>query len=211
MNKVIKKILLVLVLLVIIAGIAFVAINASKGKKEAKQQASGQASVEKIAQDDDKKEENEVLSQTAATEKNTLPVKEEKLSDGIKYSVRDTNKKPDVVLKDNYYDTQISEINLNFETYEGKTMEIEGFYFENGAYTFVGRYSTSNLCPYCPTGYSYFEYEWHGDEKVELKDSDSWIKVIGTLKKGNDGVEYYYIDADSIEIMNERGQETVTN
>ena len=67
------------------------------------------------------------------------------------------------------------------------------------------------MCPTCPTGYSYFEYEWHGDENFDLTDSENWIKVVGTLKKGFDDVEYYYIDAQSISLMNEKGVETVEN
>lgn len=102
-------------------------------------------------------------------------------------------------------------MSLNFDQYEGKTIEIEGLYFENAPFTFVGRYSTSNMCPTCPTGYSYFEYEWHGDENFDLTDSENWIKVVGTLKKGFDDVEYYYIDAQSISLMNEKGVETVEN
>lgn len=213
MKKAIKKIVLVLILVIIIVGMVWIAVNASKGKKELKTESNGQTTVEKVAQGDNKEtleENNTVIENTMAKEK--IPATEKKLSDGIKYFITNRKeKKAEIVFKDNYYDTQISEINLNFSNYEGKVVEIEGLYFENGDYTFIGRYSTSNICPYCPTGYSYFEYQWEGDKKPELIDSESWIKVIGTLKKGNDGVEYYYIDADSIEVMNEKGQETVSN
>ena len=40
----------------------------------------------------------------------------------------------------------------------------------------------------------------------------TWIKLTGTLKKGRDLFdEYYYIEANSFEVMNERGQDTVNN
>lgn len=85
---------------------------------------------------------------------------------------------------------------------------------DGSPYTFVGRYSTSNMCAYCPVGYSYIEYQWEG-EKIELKDQESWIKIIGTLEVGNDAdsdyQDYYYIKALNIEVMNEKGQDTVYN
>ena len=118
--------------------------------------------------------------------------------------------KVDIVLGDNYYATQIADIMLNYDSYVGKTIEIEGFSLDNG-YTFVGRYSENDICPDCPTGYAYVEYEWHGDEPLKLGNEETWIKVKGQLKVGNDGVEYYYIDAYSIEVMNEWGIATVVN
>ena len=55
---------------------------------------------------------------------------------------------------------------------------------------------------------------WEG-EPIELTEEESWIKVIGTLEKGNDETSYYqdfyYLKALSIEVMNERGLETVQN
>lgn len=215
MKNILKKLVLVCILVAIAVGIYFVAVNASKGKKE--QKVSNESdTVSKVAQSENKNStaqnnDSSDNNTVVATKKGTKASKETKLDDGIKYSVTDEDVKADIVLKDNYFDTQIADINLNFDNYEGKTIEIEGLYFENETYTFVGRYALSNLCPTCPAGYSYFEYEWNGDKVFSLKDSESWIKVIGTLKKGNDGVDYYYIDASSIELMNEKGQETVSN
>ena len=68
------------------------------------------------------------------------------------------------------------------------------------------------MCADCPTGYAFLEYQWNADNKPTLTPEDSWLKVKGKLAKGNDnGQEYYYIDVASIEVMNERGQETVSN
>ena len=226
MKKNLKKICLILVLMVIVAGIAFVAGSASQGKREQIVNTKS-ATVDKVAQGDsddstsvattenttaqEGQEGEGGLATTAPLEKEKKEATQTTLKDGVEYSVTDKAIKADIVLKDNYFDTQILDFNTNFDQYEGKTVEIEGLYFENGQYTFVGRYSTSNICPYCPTGYSYFEYEWNGDKKPELVDSESWIKVVGTLRKGNDGVEYYYIDSATLELMNEKGQDTVSN
>lgn len=207
-----KKIGLVIILLVIVIAIVFVVKNSSSGKKEAKVDTNS-TTVSKVAQSDEEEpdnteEENNVSNEETAEVK-TATVTE--LADGTKYSVTDEEITPEIVIGDNYFGTQLADINMNFDQYEGKTMEIEGLYFENTPYTFVGRYSTSNVCPTCPTGYSYFEYEWKGDKELPVKDSETWIKAVGTLRKGNDGVEYYYLDIQNIEIMNEAGQDTVSN
>ena len=124
----------------------------------------------------------------------------------------ETEEQTDIIIGDNYFDTQMADINMNFSKYEGKTVEIEGMSLTNDPFTFVGRYSTSNICPDCPTGYSYFEYEWKGDKTPELQEEETWLKVRGTFKKGDDnGMEYYYIDVANMEVMNEKGLETVNN
>ena len=58
-----------------------------------------------------------------------------------------------------------------------------------------------------------------GDDEIvssnaisRLVDGITWLKVKGTLKAGTDSYgEYYYIAANSIEVMNERGIDTVNN
>jgi flagellar basal body-associated protein FliL len=198
-----KKVGLIILLIVIIVIIAFVVLNSSSGKKEAKVNTNS-TTVERVAKSD-----GEQTSQT--TNSSSKLVKVTTLNDGIKYSVTDEKITPEIVVGDNYYGTQLADINMNFSQYEGKTIEIEGLYFENSPYTFIGRYSTSNVCPTCPTGYSYFEYEWNGEEELPVTDSETWLKIVGTLKKGNDGVEYYYIDVANVEIMNKAGIDTVSN
>ena len=137
------------------------------------------------------------------------------LDDGILYSIDGKQYQSDIVIGDNYYDTTINDMFLNPGTYMDKKIEIEGMYLENLPWTFVGRYCTSNICMYCPEGYSYFEYQLKGNIDREFTAKDDWIKIIGTLAKGNDETsdyqDYYYIEVLSIEIMNERGLDTVTN
>ena len=122
--------------------------------------------------------------------------KKTELSDGILYSLDGTQAKSDIVIGTNFFDTTINDIYTNPESYANKNIEIEGLYLEDLPFTFVGRYSTSNMCPNCPTGYSYFEYALAGTIDTELKVEDSWIKIIGTLEKGNDEKsnfeDYYY-------------------
>lgn len=197
-KSMIKKIALSIILVVIIVVITVIAMNASSGKKQKNTNTTNV--INKSSETENTKVEKE-KKKTEVTE----------LEDGIMYAVTNEKIEPEIVLKDTYFDTQIADIALNFNNYEGKTIQIEGLYFANNKYTFVGRYSTSNLCPDCPAGISYFEYEWHGDKEITLEDSKSWIKVIGTLRKGNDGTDYYYIDVANLEVMNEPGNSTVTN
>lgn len=142
------------------------------------------------------------------------------LDDGILYTTTGEKVQADIVLKDKYFDTTMSNMMLNPKDYLGKTVEVEGMYFENLPYMFVGRYSLANLCADCPEGISYIEYQL--DEKIDetFEEEKTWIKVIGTFSEGQDngGTEedpyyynYYYLKVINLEIMNERGQDTVSN
>lgn len=140
------------------------------------------------------------------------------LEDGVLYSIEGKKVEPDMIIGDNYFDTTITDIYLNPQNYSGKKIQIEGMYLLSDPklqYTFVGRYSLNSLCPSCPAGYSVMEYQLKGNIDAQLVDEDSWIKVIGTLSKGNDETsnfeDYYYLDVISLEVMNEKGQLTVNN
>lgn len=120
------------------------------------------------------------------------------------------NGKADIVVGDNLYTTQINDWYMNFDKYEGKTVEIEGYFINDYApYTFVGRYGPS--CPYCNGGYVSFEF-YTKDDLSNLKSTQDWIKVKGILRQGKDnsGV-FYYIEVLSLEKMDHIGIDTVTN
>ena len=63
--------------------------------------------------------------------------------------------------------------------------------------------------------YTKREYEFDGKIDKELVDEQTWIKIVGTLEKGNDETtdfqDYYYLKVLNLEIMNERGEDTVNN
>ena len=147
---------------------------------------------------------------------NLEPYKEKIVDSGVLYSLSENEEyNADIVLKDKYFDTTIRDMNLNSSDYIGKTVEIEGLYFNNGYYSFVGRYTTSNLCPTCPPGYSFMEFHLNGTIDREFTNEGDWIKVIGTYKVGNDessnNEDYYYLDVLSLEVMNEKGNDTVSD
>ena len=195
MKKILWIFILIIVVIGIVLGIKYIKPNTDQ---------------DKIANEFNKNSNNEII-----IEKSDKEYKKIKLDDGILYTLTDENVKPDLTVGDNYFDTTINDMFLNYDNYKNKTIEIEGIYFVNDPYTFVGRYSESNLCPYCPTGYSYLEYQLDGKLDYKFTDEKEWIKVIGTLQKANDETsnyeDYFYLKVISLEIMNKRGQETVKN
>ena len=116
----------------------------------------------------------------------------------------------DIVVGDNLYATQINDWYENFDQYEGKSVEIEGFCInEYPPYTFVGRYGPS--CPYCNGGFVSFEF-YTKDDMSGLKPEKDWIKVKGILRQGKDQTgTFYYIEVLSWEKMDQAGKDTVTN
>ena len=195
-----KKIFWILLLIILVVGI-IVGIKFIKPKTDTNQTSNAF---------------NERSSSEEKTNTNTdKEYKEIKLDDGVLYTLTGEKVSSDVVVGDNYFDTTINDMYLNYNNYKDKKIEIEGIDFINDPYTFVGRYSESNLCPNCPTGYSFIEYQLDGKLDYEFTDEKEWIKVIGTLQKANDETsnyeDYFYLKVICLEIMNKRGLETVKN
>lgn len=116
----------------------------------------------------------------------------------------------DIVVGDNYYSTQINDWYMNFDQYKGKTVEIEGYYIADYLpYLFVGRFGPT--CPYCQGAYVCFEF-YTKDDLSELVSGKDWIKVKGILREDEDeSGTFCYIEAISIEKMDQAGLATVTN
>ena len=209
-----KKIIYIILLIVILGGIIAFLVN--QDKIEYASDTNTNTNTPEITSRGTE-EEKEVASNNQTDNNNeTKETIITELEDGTLYSLSNEEIKADIVVGDNYFDTQITDMMTNPDSYKDKVIEIEGMFLESypDPYTFVARYATSSLCPYCAPGYSYMEYQWHG-ENIDLKDTDSWIKVKGKLEVGNDetsnNTDYYYINAESIEVMKERGKEEVTN
>lgn len=129
----------------------------------------------------------------------------------IKADQESFNGEVDIVVGDTMYSTQINDWYMNFEQYEGKVVEIEGYYINDFApYDFIGRYGPD--CPYCQGGYISFEFVTNEDlsSYVSVKD---WIKVTGVLREGFDKEfgPFYYIEVLQLEKMSKVGKDTVTN
>ena len=207
-----KKVGYVFLLIVVIAGIVgFFMVQNFFGNNKGTQIV-GMRSTNEVKSSTTKT--NEVSSTSKSKEKSEATIKST-LDDGILYSYTGNIEKADVVIGDSYFDTQINDLMLNYNEYKGKIIEIEGMYIDiYSPYTIVGRYTTNSLCPYCPAGFSALEFIWDGD-KIDATNEESWIKVTGKFCIGNDKTsnyeDYYYIDASSIEVMNESGVKTVAN
>lgn len=161
-------------------------------------------------------------SDTSKTEEETekTEYKRTTLDDGILYSENGEKLTSDKIIGTEYFDTTINDMYLYPENYSGKNIEIEGLYLATDPYTFVGRYSTASVCPYCSGGFSYIQYEFDGNIQENLTEQETWIKLIGTWEKGkiNYGTEenpyyddYYYLKVLNFEVMNEKGEDTVKN
>ena len=212
-----KKILYIGLLIIVIIGIVLLFIFLGNVNKDSNNNTNTLSQIVGMRNSSENITENEntVNEVSNTTTGKDGKTKITKLNDGVLYSLEDKQEEAEVVIGDNYFDTQINDIMLNYGEYEGKTVEIEGMYIDvYKPYTIIGRYSTSNLCAYCPVGYSAFEYIWNG-EKIKLENEKSWLKIKGTFTVGNDYTsnfkDYYYIDATSIEVMNEEGLKTVSN
>ena len=143
-----KKILWMAIFIVII--VAFIILIENSTHQEEKE-----LDVQNIAFN------NSVNKTSVIISDNPEPYKEKQLDDGILYTLdENSDYKADIILKDKYFDTTIRDMNLNSSDYIDKIVEIEGLYFNNGYYSFVGRYTTSNLCPTCPPGYSFMEFHF---------------------------------------------------
>lgn len=122
--------------------------------------------------------------------------------------------KPDIVVGDKHYATQINDWYMNFQDYEGKTVSIDGYYMNFGGYTLVGRMGPS--CPYCTGGYVNFEFKTDLDLS-KLKSEESWIRVKGILRKGKYSISkdvsqlIYYIEALEVEELPVVGVDTVAD
>ncbi len=119
-------------------------------------------------------------------------------------------KNTDIVVGDNYYSTQINDWYMNFDEYKGKTVEIEGYYIADYLpYLFVGRFGPT--CPYCQGVYVCFEF-YTKEDLSGLVSGKDWIKVKGILREDEDeNGMFSYIEAISIEKMDQEGLGTISN
>lgn len=123
--------------------------------------------------------------------------------------------KPDIVVGDNLYMTQINDWFMNFKKYDGKSVVIDGFFLQFDNYTFVGRNGPS--CPYCTGGYVNFEFK-SNEDLSDLVSHESWIRVTGILREGISHLNsskpdqpFYYIETMKVEKLPKVGKSTITN
>ncbi|MDR1353124.1 MAG: hypothetical protein LBK05_07570 [Treponema sp.] len=117
-----------------------------------------------------------------------------------------------VEIKEKMFIAQTNDVYINPEDYMGKTIKLEGLfktetgYDEQMSYCFVLRYGPG--C--CGTdGNAGFEVAW--DEAGSYPAEDDWVEAIGVLKSYEEyGYPYLYLALSSIQVLDERGAEFVT-
>lgn len=112
-------------------------------------------------------------------------------------------------IKEASFVTQINEIYLNKSDFVGKTISYEGYMFSyQPPEPYDMRYFVVRNGPGCCANDSTvgFEIEWSG----EMPADNDWCLVTGVLEKyKDDGLTYLRVKIDSIEVLDERGQDTV--
>jgi zinc transport system ATP-binding protein len=121
-----------------------------------------------------------------------------------------------VEIKEKMFIAQTNDIYLNAEDYLGKTIKLEGLFKKeqydgtDAAYCFVLRYG-----PGCcgNDGNAGFEVAW--DKEISAGNSypniDDWVEATGELKYyEEDGYPYLYIALSSLNVLDKRGAEYVT-
>jgi len=110
--------------------------------------------------------------------------------------------------------SRVNDVYLNAGDYLGKTIKIEGiftkenFFTRDEPYCYVIRYG-----PGCcgSDGNVGFEVAWAKDTQSPYPDLNSWVEVTGVLKQyEEDEYEYLYLELSSLNTLNKRGAEYVT-
>jgi len=117
-------------------------------------------------------------------------------------------------IKEKMFIAQTNDVYLNAEDYLGKTIRLEGLFkreqSDYGNYCFVLRYGPG--C--CGTdGNAGFEVAWEPRNKALVKypAADDWVEATGVLKSyEEDGYPYLYLALTSLQVLDKRGAEYVT-
>jgi zinc transport system permease protein len=118
-----------------------------------------------------------------------------------------------IEIKEKMFLAQTNDVYLNAEDYLGKTIKLEGLFkqeeSEYGDYCFVLRYG-----PGCcgSDGNAGFEIAWEPrDMLVKYPHVDDWVEATGVLKTYEENsFQYLYIALSSLNVLDKRGAEFVT-
>jgi len=127
-------------------------------------------------------------------------------------NVRQTSTKDVIEIKEKMFISQVNDVYLNKDEYLGKKIKLEGIFLtEQGndkSYCFVLRYGPG-CCGY--DGNVGFEVAWDKGKNKQYPVNNSWVEATGELKTyEEDGyTDYLYLDLVSLNVLNNRGKETV--
>jgi uncharacterized membrane protein YcgQ (UPF0703/DUF1980 family) len=109
---------------------------------------------------------------------------------------------------------QVNDIYINAEDYIGKTLRYQGL-FQTSLWPETGEvycYVVRNGPGCCGTDSNPgFEVIWEDDSDKEYPSYDDWVEATGVLESyEEDGYTYLRVNLESLEVMDERGLEYVT-
>jgi hypothetical protein len=121
-----------------------------------------------------------------------------------------------IEIKEKMFIAQTNDVYLNQEDYLGKTIKLEGLFkaeqYDKNAppYCFVLRYG-----PGCcgSDGNAGFEVAWNKEETASKSypQEDDWVEAVGVLKTYEEnGYPYLYLALSSLNVLEKRGAEFVT-
>ncbi|MDR2052174.1 MAG: hypothetical protein LBP80_02060 [Treponema sp.] len=118
-----------------------------------------------------------------------------------------------IEIKEKMFIAQTNDVYLNPEDYMGRTIKLEGLFKTQAAwedrppYCFVLRYGPG-CCGF--DGNAGFEVAWDG-EAAPYPAEDDWVEAVGVLKSyEEDGYPYLYLALSSLQVLDRRGVEFVT-
>ncbi|MDR1250382.1 MAG: metal ABC transporter permease, partial [Treponema sp.] len=119
-----------------------------------------------------------------------------------------------VEIREKMFIAQVNDVYLNPEDYLGRTIKLEGLFkseqYGEQPYCFVIRYG-----PGCcgNDGNSGFEIAWDNQDSADKRypDIDDWVEATGVLQTyEEDGYPYLYLALSSLDVLDNRGAEFVT-
>jgi hypothetical protein len=126
----------------------------------------------------------------------------------------ETDREETLEIREKMFIAQVNDVYLNPEEYLGRTIKLEGLFkseqYGEQPYCFVIRYG-----PGCcgNDGNSGFEIAWNNQDALEkpYPDIDDWVEATGVLQTyEEDGYPYLYLALSSLNVMDDRGAEFVT-
>jgi len=115
-----------------------------------------------------------------------------------------------VRIEERLFATHLSHIYVNAIDYLGRTVQLEGVFLKKWwgwPYYAPFRYFVKRFVPgHCCGGFIGFEVKW--SEKRSLPEYGSWVEATGTL--GADSALNLYLKLSSLIVLDERGEEMVT-
>jgi uncharacterized membrane protein YcgQ (UPF0703/DUF1980 family) len=119
-----------------------------------------------------------------------------------------------VEIKEKMFVAHVNDVYLNMKHYMGKTVKFEGMFFreqpdDDTVYNLVVRYGPGGCCGYD----AYVGFEVASESyKITFPENNSWVEAVGVIKNstGSELVTYPYIDLISLNVLEKRGRETVT-